>query len=510
MFRTLALAAVFVATGCSEYDLSTKPQPVQSKVPDVVVTPAQLQFGELADGETEVQKFVVENVGEAPLTIDGISIVSGISFQIITPNLEIILEPGSSKTVEVEFQPFQGNANFGQAMVFSDDPDSPEVPVDLMGTGLVPELKITPDAYDFGATFIPCGETVELVFENIGYDELIIEDFDYLSAGLLTFDHTIALPLTLRPGETSTAMVTFDAATVATDFGQLDVYSNDPRGIVSAQQQGDGAFEATNNDQHIVPVDPPVDILFAVDQSCSMDTEATALANAFSSFITDINTVTSGWQIGVVTHDHGCFNQGVLTETTPDYAGKFQSAVSDGGQETWSEALLALSDISLNQTGAGQCNAGFVRPGAMLHIIVVSDEPEQSGTNWSSWVNTLQAHASNPALFKISSVIDLGGCGTGPGGYDQASMATGGEILNICNQNWASQVGVLASASLTGLNNFSLSDNPDEISIEVTVDGVVWNTGWSYDPATNSITFADPQFDGGEVIEFSYDVISEC
>lgn len=505
--RALALSAALLFAGCSEYDLSQHPPAVESAPPDIEVDPGQLTFGALADGETEIQKFEIFSRGEAPLTISGISIVSGISFTLATPVLEVVLDPGQSKTVEVEFQPFQGGQNFGQVVVFSDDPDSPEVPVDLLGKGQVPELKITPETWDFGQTLIPCGDQLQVVFENVGAEPLVIDDFDYASSGLLAFSHALTLPLTLAPGETAAATVTFDAATVATDFGQLDVFSSDPRGVVSADQTGAGAYAGSNHDQHVVPTNPPVDILFAVDQSCSMDTEAAALGAAFSNFIGTIDTVTSGWQIGVVTHDHGCFNSGVLTSSTPNYNGLFQAAVVDGGHEVWSEALLALSDIALGQTAG--CNAGFLRPGAMLHVIIVSDEPEQSGTNWSTWVNDLSLWAP-PGLFKVSAVVDLGGCGSGPAGYTEAAMATGGEILNICNANWASQVGLLATASLSGLNTFALSDTPDPGTIEVRVDGSLWTTGWVYDPASNSVVFDDPQFDGGEVIDIAYSVLSGC
>ncbi len=506
---TAATAAILFTTGCSEYDLNDNPRAVPAAPPDIVVDPVSLQFGALADGETEIQKFRVTNVGEGPLTIDAISIVSGLSFTIVTENLETVLEPTESKIVEVQFQPFQGNANYGQAVVVSDDPDTPEVFVDLMGTGLVPELKITPDVYDFGSLYVPCGDAIDLTFENVGYEDLVIDSFDYVSGGALSFTHNLSLPLTLAPGEQAVGRVAFDGNDVGTDYGQLDVFSNDPRGVVSASQQGAADVEGQVSDVFQVPVNPPVDILFAVDQSCSMDTEAAALAAAFSDFISTINSVTQGWQIGVVTHDHGCFNGGVLTQTTPNYQSIFQQAVSDGNQEVWSEALLALSDIALSQTGAGGCNAGFLRPGAMLHLILVSDEPEQSGTDWATWVNTLQGYAS-PGMFKISSIVDLGGCGLGPNGYDDAALATGGEILNICNSSWSSQVSVLASASLTGLNTYNLSDTPIPSSITVTVDGQVWTSGWTYDYVNNAVVFNNPQFQGGETIEIDYDILSSC
>ena len=81
------------------------------------------------------------------------------------------------------------------------------------------------------------------------------------------------------------------------------------------------------------------------------------------------------------------------------------------------------------------------------------------------------------------------------------ATATGGEILNICNANWANSIEDLALASLSAINDFTLDDNADGPSIEVYVDGVEWTTGWTYNGATNSVSFDDPQFEGGEIIE---------
>jgi len=247
-----------------------------------------------------------------------------------------------------------------------------------------------------------------------------------------------------------------------------------------------------------------------VVQSCSMDTEAAALATAFGSFIGTINSVTTGWQIGVTTLENGCFNHGVLSSSTAGYQSLFADAVTQGGHHWNTEALLLQSALAVGQTGAGGCNAGFLRPGAMLHVIVVSDEPEQSGTAWSTWVSDLESYVSSPSLLKISAVVDLGSCGAGANGYTEAASATGGEILNICDSAWASQVGVLASASLDGLNEFVLTDSAEPSSIVVEVDGAPYTGTFTYDAANDTVTLDNPGFTGGEQVDIFYDVLSDC
>lgn len=508
-----------ILVGCNEYEINQTPQPVVVPPPEIVVNPGALTFSDLPSGETETQEFHVSNVGEGRLNVDGISIAVGDSFFLPVELGSFELEPGDSTTVAVTFDPQAGGANFGQVMVYSDDPVTPEVPVDLVGGGLMPQLAITPDLHEFGTTYIPCSSSVDLTMENVGYDTLVVDSLEYVSNGAMEMDHDLVFPLTLEPGETAPLSVTYTATEEALDIGQVVATSNDPAGVTTADQVGDGGYVDTGvTESHTVPTDPPVDIMFAVDQSCSMDTEANALASAFGSFISTIDTVTSGWQVGVLTLEDGCVNS-IIDSSTPNYQSVFTNDVTVGGHHGLTEALLELSDKALGKTGAGACNAGLLRPGAMLHLIVVSDEPAQGSDTWQNYLasmsnvlspgQTFPAGTPNPML-KVSAVVDLGSCGTGNAGYVDAANYTYGEILNICDSNWANNVGQLATASLSGINEFAVTGNPEAGSLKVYVDGVEWTGGWSWDAAASVVVFDDPQFEGGEVIDIEYDELSDC
>jgi hypothetical protein len=95
------------------------------------------------------------------------------------------------------------------------------------------------------------------------------------------------------------------------------------------------------------------------------------------------------------------------------------------------------------------------------------------------------------------------GDGSGPGGYDDIALSTGGLVLNVCNSNWANYTDDLAALTLQGLDEYVLTDTPDQGSIVVTVDGQQWVTGWHYDAATNAIVF-DEELPEGAHIELEY------
>ena len=48
---------------------------------------------------------------------------------------------------------------------------------------------------------------------------------------------------------------------------------------------------------------------------------------------------------------------------------------------------------------------------------------------------------------------------------------------------------------------FRASRSQWEGSVKVYVEGVEWTSGWTYDGSNGVLTFDDPQFDGGEVID---------
>jgi hypothetical protein len=338
---------------------------------------------------------------------------------------------------------------------------------------------------------------------NVGLADIVVTDISYTSGPELSLTHGLTLPLTLAPDEFRDLSVAYTTGGTLSATGTLSVDSNDPRGVRTADQFVEGSGEVVT-EQYTVEANPSVDILFAVDKSCSMSSESRALGNAFSSFISEIDNVTDDWQIGLVAEDDGCFENGIITAATPDYEGVFLEAASRRllfGDTDLTEALLNLTDNALLQTGAGGCNAGFVRGNSLLHVVVISDEPEQSGQTWDYWVTRWQSQMSDPNLVMVSAVIDpsAGNCGTEGTGYIEAANNTGGLILDVCSSNWGNYAQQLGQASAANLLTYLLSAQPDETTIDVAVDGTSYPGGWTYDPVRNAVVITAELPEGSEV-----------
>ncbi len=114
-------------SACSEYGLDGKAEPSKAAQPDIVVTPATLNFGKVAPFCVVDRSMLIENVGEAPLTVDAVTFEG--DAEITATSVATMLETGESAPFNVRFLP-ESNGDFvGDLLVHSDDPDSPTVHV---------------------------------------------------------------------------------------------------------------------------------------------------------------------------------------------------------------------------------------------------------------------------------------------------------------------------------------------------------------------------------------------
>lgn len=517
MLRTALALSTFVLIGCTENDLNPW-DGVGGTAARIEVDPPTLDFGVLRQGESAVKEFTITNIGEGELEVQAVRVDDALaSFQQVDDLNHFFLPPGASEVVTVRFEPRASHEQTGAGLVLSNDPDTEVAEVELLGFGAVPELAIDPENYDFGTHFVGCPDDREVTLANVGTDDLVITDVSYSDgSGQLTLDAALSLPLTLAPGQDVPMFVDFHATDEATATGYLTVTSNDPRGVVTAVQTADAQFAAWIEDTFTVPVDPPVDIVFAVDQSCSMDGHSAQLGSSFSTLISAIQTVTSGWKIGVATLDTGCFNGGALTVATPSLLSTFASAVSHSpnGDPSLTEKLFALTQVALSKTLPGQCNAGFLRPDALLHVVLVSDEWEQSGITPGQFAYNVAAYKGGvQSLVKVSGIIcPPSGCGIADGsdtGYATAVALTGGVRGDVMSSDWSQLAQDLATASLAQINHYPLSNNAAGASIEVYVNGQAWPSGWHYDAGTNELVF-DVTPPEGATLEVGYGALVNC
>jgi hypothetical protein len=507
--------AIQVASNDADGDNSTVDLLGIGLAPDILVEPSALSWTGVARGDVAVQSFTVTNVGGAPLTVSDIVLDGGVDFEILGPELAFVLEPGEATTVDVAFAPLQSDLVSDLVRVLSDDPDGERSTVDLSGEGLAPDLVIEPAVYSFGDQFVPCGDSVDLTLSNVGGDDLVIEAIDFTSAGMLLLDDAaITLPLTLAPGASATVAVDFLPMAAGDDASLLSVTSNDPAGVETASQDARALWLASSTESFAAPVPPPVDVLITIDQSCSMEIDnQDDVEQGFPLFLQELQQI-SDWRLLLVTNPNGCTSTGVIDQFTPNAESlivnnAFVAAHNDNGGANTTEKLLELTDKALQATGPGGCNQLFLRPGALLHVIALSDEPEQSGRAASYWVDRFDNYVTDPALLKVSGVLDLNGsCGSGAAGYTDAVNLTGGASLDICDPSWGSDFTDIASEVLPIVPVYQLSAQADPATLVATVNGAPATA--TVDNALQQVTITSPPVDHGDVVEITYNVPGTC
>ena len=512
MTRITSILAITMAMGCIETGINKDEEPEVGPEPDILCDPPAIAFPGTAVGEMATAEFTVSNIGNGSLEVDDIVVGSGDEvFSVLGPDFSFILAPGEQKSVEVAYEPTGPEETFGVVQVLSNDPDGDNSTVDLLGYGLLPDLEISPNTYSFGDYFVPCGESVELTLTNVGDEVLEVTDATYASGGQLMYDSSqLAFPFTLAPSESTSVWVDFMPTDAISDAGTFTVSSNDPDGDEVATQDGNGIWTSRQTETFTTPGAPPVDVLIAIDQSGSMDAANQAdVEQGFPLFVQELQAI-SDWRLLLITDAHSqCTTTGVLDPTTPNVGtiltnNAFNGSHDDNTGNNYTEQLLRLSHMALTKTGPGNCNEGFLRSGALLHIIVISDEPEQSNQTAAYWVSQFENFVADPALLRVSAVVDP----SDDAGYEQAVTLTGGSSLDI-GTNWGANFTDIATEVLAGIQSYSLANPAEPSTVVVEVNGTA-TYDYTYDPAAQAVTINTPTIGEKDVVEISYSVPATC
>ncbi|MFH1469430.1 MAG: hypothetical protein ABIO70_33905 [Pseudomonadota bacterium] len=258
------------------------------------------------------------------------------------------------------------------------------------------------------------------------------------------------------------------------------------------------------------------DILFFGDTSSSMTEELQTLGERVEEFVADLGEYTEDWQLLAVTGPDGCGVGGIITPDTPDYAATFAAGIlTPPGEDLVDEWGLYDATAAVEQSGPGGCNEGFLREDAMLSVVLISDEDDNSPgwdagdpSYWQAYVDAMVAIKGAADALTISAVagpLPDGCAGAEPGtGYVEAAAATGGEFLSICDP-WYEHLDAVVDVSVARAL-FELTALPVVATIQVAVDACVRSDDWEYDPALNAVRFTDDPPRSGEVVAIRYEV----
>lgn len=272
----------------------------------------------------------------------------------------------------------------------------------------------------------------------------------------------------------------------------------------------------------------PIDVLWVLDDSNSMSEEQGLLAGGFDAFADPLEAEETDFHVGVITTSFvyndperaALVGEPPVLVPSPGFRDEFsnRTIVGIGGSDK--ERGLGAATHAVGPD-APSTNAGFVREDADLLVIVLSDEEDCSDDGAlegepatacytapdalpavEEWVARLGAAKGDPARVRVAAIIsgETPSCPDVYWGsrYEQAAALTGGLVADICATAWEPDLARLGALA-TGVNtSFRLTQVAIAGTIAAEIDGSA-AAGWSYEPATGWLTFAEAPPRGAEI-----------
>lgn len=518
-----------------------------------LLTPESINFGIVEILRRTTQGVRIQNLGQSDCLISNLQIVTGsasdFSLEAGTP-AEVTLPPGESVTAIVAYLPSAAGRHEGLFGFYISDPLRSYREIPLTGVAAQGALLLSPAEIDFGRVAVGCASrerTVTVyntgaaatVVESVAFPPGVSNEFalSRLPAGLSTTGVSVA------PGQSLEFGLGYRAQDEGHDSGMVRLVERGRADPYVIPLYGEGAQDPINEDTFVQLERPEVDILFVIDNSCSMSDEQANLSANFSSFIAFADNLELDYQLGIVTTDVeagfpgprcpspltpsrpsdlsqgacGYFADGnadnslvdpswriIERRTLPSPATAFGATVIQGTHGSGNEQGLQAAYNALSAPLATGWNAGFLRPDAHLAVVFVADEDDHSPWSVPFYVNYFRAIKGfrNPQLFSASAIVGdpVVGCGLQAEAgtrYIQVAQETGGVFESICTENWSSALENLGRSVFGYKTRFLLSNQPEPTSIEVLVDGLVvertapsGQVRWTYDESAHGVDFA--------------------
>ncbi|CAN0435219.1 unnamed protein product, partial [Discosporangium mesarthrocarpum] len=504
------------------------------------VAPATLSFGVVQVQRFQGRAFEIRNVGSNDCLVTSARLEPGTDAEFSLPDGDVrsqIIAPGSALTIRVDYSPQTVGTHSGAVEFSISSAISPFNRVPLSGTGADATLLIVPNELDFGTIGVGCATRARIVqMYNTGSTPALINSIVQAAPANAAF--TISqlpaplpgMPASIPPGQSAEFAISFRADAISAYAGAVEIngtFEGNPVTYV-VSMQGEGSLDATQEDRFQQLGTPKVDIMFVIDFSGSMGQEQTAMAANFQAFIQFAQAQALDYQIGVTTTDNddeagrlmhsdrirgnafgGPFANRIVTPATqPDpetvFGQNVQARNLTGGSATDEAGFYAAYQALTPPVLTGH-NAGFLRPDAVLSIIFVSDEPEQTSTGIGAPANDIDFYVNfflsikgfrNTNLFTASAIVgdNPGGCNGGGGNasaaprYIEAANRTGGIFQSICTSDWSRSLEDLSTTAFGFKSRFFLTNQPVISTIVVIIDGVEvpatsmsGTVNWTYD-----------------------------
>ncbi|MFQ6092235.1 MAG: choice-of-anchor D domain-containing protein [bacterium] len=212
--------------------------------PEIQVSEASYDFGEVLLGHFSSWIFTIFNVGPVDLYVT--NILSDSPDFVLSNSFPDTIPPGDSLDVTVVFEPSAEGAAFGNLAIHNDDADNQILFISVAGVGTVPQpdIQLSATSHDFGSLMV--GETLTWLFSvsNTGQAPLTVHSVTPSHSDFSIVSPTF--PQTILSGGDLDVEVSFTPSTAGVKVCTLAVRSDDPdEGLLKVMLTGNGVAGPT-------------------------------------------------------------------------------------------------------------------------------------------------------------------------------------------------------------------------------------------------------------------------
>jgi len=270
--------------------------------------------------------------------------------------------------------------------------------------------------------------------------------------------------------------------------------------------------DPTIHDRIVQVTTKAADVLWVIDNSCSMQDNQNALATNFPTFMNYFLDSGLDYHIGVVSTDMHNQNQHgqliaadngkkYITPKDDQNAMQMFSQMSRLGTNGWGTEMGRAPVYTALALDKNTSNKGFLRDDldSGVHVIVVSDEDDHSGDkpiSQDEFIDYMNGLRPEDDLVTWNSIVTPPGSpGYSGTHYIDLTNAIGGILHDISVGDWVTVLDQLGVQAAGLKHEFFLSRLPvvDTITVKVTTpNGKVitfQKADWTYDGGRNSVSF---------------------
>jgi cysteine-rich repeat protein len=478
-----------------------------------VLEPATIDLGLVGVGEARAARFYARNTGAAACLVREVRLIPGPGAAaevrlLDPPAVGSTIEPGATRVLEVEVAPqVTGTRDATLELSFS-NPGTNELSATVHALAGVTPLSVEPPVVDFGPTPLGCAipDQRRLTLRRVagGSGRVLTLSIQNDASGSFS---VAATPAELAFWQTLAATVSYDPQSAGRHTAELYIFTDSSPTPIVVPLAGEGVASTMRSETTVL--EPrAIDLLFLVDNSCSMGPAQEALAAALPVFDQVRLERQADVRAAVITTDmkdpsHAGRFQGVppvMDGASPAFLADLTDRVIQGTEGSGNEMGILALYSAFREPLSSSDNAGFIRPDADLALVVVTDENDFSPNSpgISAVVATVRS-AAGRRLITAGVIGPISGTCTGPYGVGNATDRWAeliGRVQDDLHTSFCSPMEDnlrAIAAHLFGSPAIVLRGRPVISTIQVAVDGVQLHpAAWTYDLSTNRVVIFDP------------------